>query len=441
MKNVLYKEKIIKMLKISICIICSLIMVFAFNVNSHADSSYYIVLFDANGGTGAPTAQSKYYDKTLVLTEKKPTRTGHTFLGWSPSKTATRATYYAGGNYVANSSVTLYAVWEKNKYYVSYNANGGSGAPERQIKYYGETLRLSGKIPTRAGRTFIGWSTSSTSNTASYYAGSSYALNSDVTLYAVWGNNIIYNIYYNANGGSGGPGSQTKYYDQVLTISTKIPTRSGYTFLGWSTSNTATYPTYYSGAKYTANSGTTLYAVWKKTTTADTKVTKKSQSISGVKSATYTLGKSAFYLKAKASGKGKLSYSSSNKKVATVSSTGKISIKGCGKATITIKAASTAYYKSTSKKIVITVKPKKPVITGVKKISSNQAKITWKKDSSVSGYKVSVPGVVIRYYKPSQNYFPLAGKKGKTYTIKVCSYKTVSGTKYYSSYVTKTVKL
>ncbi|MEE1002728.1 MAG: InlB B-repeat-containing protein [Acutalibacteraceae bacterium] len=435
MKNVLFNEKIIKMLRISICILCSFMMLFSLGVNSHADSSY-IVRYDANGGSGAPATQIKYYNQTLVLTEKKPTRTGYTFLGWSTNKTSTKPTYYAGGNYVANSSATLYAVWEKTKYYVRYNANGGSGAPATQIKYYGETLKISSNIPVKSRHNFLGWSTSSSDDAVAYYAGGSYNLNSDITLYAVWGNNDVYNIYYNANGGSGGPGSQTKYYDQVLTISTKIPTRSGYTFLGWSTSKTSTYPTYYAGSNYTANSGTTLYAVWKKNSAS----TKNTQSISGVKSATYTLGKPAFYLKAKASGNGKLSYSSSNKKVATVSSTGKISIKGCGKATITIKAASTAYYNSTSKKIVITVKPKKPVITSIKRKSSNKKILTWKKDSSVSGYKVSVPGGRPRYRKPSENFFILVGTKGKKYTIEICSYKIVSGTRYYSDYVTKTVK-
>lgn len=72
-----------------------------------------------------------------------------------------------------------------------------------------------------------------------------------------------YSIKYNANGGSGAPGNQTKWKDQTLTLSTTKPTRTGYTFLGWSTSSSATSATYSAGGSYTANAAATLYAVWK----------------------------------------------------------------------------------------------------------------------------------------------------------------------------------
>ena len=71
-----------------------------------------------------------------------------------------------------------------------------------------------------------------------------------------------YLISYNANGGSGAPSNQIKVKGTNITIPSTVPTRSGYTFLGWSTSNTATSPTYTAGASYTANAAATLYAVW-----------------------------------------------------------------------------------------------------------------------------------------------------------------------------------
>ena len=71
-----------------------------------------------------------------------------------------------------------------------------------------------------------------------------------------------YVIYYDANGGIGAPTGQTKYNNVDLTLHTYAPTRSGYNFLGWHTSNTATTPLYQAGAKYTANASATLYAVW-----------------------------------------------------------------------------------------------------------------------------------------------------------------------------------
>lgn len=73
----------------------------------------------------------------------------------------------------------------KRTYTVSYNANGGSGAPSSQTKTYGVDLTLSSTIPTRAGYAFKGWATSSTGAVA-YQAGGTYSANSAVTLYAVW---------------------------------------------------------------------------------------------------------------------------------------------------------------------------------------------------------------------------------------------------------------
>lgn len=70
-------------------------------------------------------------------------------------------------------------------------------------------------------------------------------------------------VSYNANGGSGEPASQTKIYGSNLTLSSTKPTRTGYMFLGWSTSSSATNATYQPGGSYTSNTGATLYAVWK----------------------------------------------------------------------------------------------------------------------------------------------------------------------------------
>ena len=74
----------------------------------------YKIYYDANGGIGAPSSQTKSNNTTLVLSSIKPTRNGYTFRGWSTISTASSPTYYAGGSYVANSSVTLYAVWSYN---------------------------------------------------------------------------------------------------------------------------------------------------------------------------------------------------------------------------------------------------------------------------------------------------------------------------------------
>ncbi len=74
----------------------------------------------------------------------------------------------------------------------------------------------------------------------------------------------LYTISYNANNGSGAPGSQTKVHDVALTLSSTTPSRSGYKFMGWSTSSSDSTATYSAGGTYTSNSNATLYAVWKK---------------------------------------------------------------------------------------------------------------------------------------------------------------------------------
>ena len=157
----------------------------SFNVTVPAWTSYKIT-YNANGGSGAPSGQTKWKDQTLTLSTTKPTRTGYSFLGWSTSSSATSATYAAGANYTANSAATLYAVWKANTYTVSYNANGGSGAPANQTKTYGVTLTLSSTKPTRTNYNFKGWGTSANATTVSYAAGASYTANAAVTLYAVW---------------------------------------------------------------------------------------------------------------------------------------------------------------------------------------------------------------------------------------------------------------
>ena len=146
---------------------------------------------------------------------------------------------------------------------VSYNANGGSGAPGAQTKWYGSTLTLSGTRPTRTGYTFQGWATSANGGVA-YQPGQAYGNDANITLYAVWKANT-WTVKYNANGGSGAPADQTKTYGQTLKLSTSKPVRTDYNFMGWATSKANADKgtvTYAAGANYTANAGITLYAVW-----------------------------------------------------------------------------------------------------------------------------------------------------------------------------------
>ncbi len=77
---------------------------------------------------------------------------------------------------------------------------------------------------------------------------------------------IPFVISYNMNGGSGSIPNQSKIYGDTLTLSSTVPTRANYQFIGWSTSKNASTAQYQAGGKYTANKDATLYAVWKSNT-------------------------------------------------------------------------------------------------------------------------------------------------------------------------------
>lgn len=72
----------------------------------------YDVVFDGNGGTGAPSKQTKQYGVTLTLSKTIPVWEYHKFLGWATSKTG-NVVYHPGDAYTANAAITLYAVWKE----------------------------------------------------------------------------------------------------------------------------------------------------------------------------------------------------------------------------------------------------------------------------------------------------------------------------------------
>ena len=176
-----------------------------------------------------------------------------------------------GGNKTASGSIWIGAATSSGggtttpdpsakKYTITYNANGGYGAPSSQTKTEGVSIFLSSTKPYRSGYEFLGWSTTRTGNVV-YQPGQNYTNDASITLYAVWSNNT-YSVFYNANGGTGAPASQIKNYGTSLTLSNTVPTRSGYEFKGWGTSQYSTTVSYEPGDLYTTNASITLYAIW-----------------------------------------------------------------------------------------------------------------------------------------------------------------------------------
>lgn len=163
-----------------------------------------LVTFNANGGSGGPSFQSQSkttsalpYNMSIQLKTEVPTRAGYVFLGWARNASATTAVYSAGGTFshhftsvsgsgAASYAVTLYAVWEADWIYVSFNANEGTGGPSYKSQLRGVSSALPDEVPTRTGYDFAGWCMYRDGSGTLYQAGAYFVSNSNVTLYAIW---------------------------------------------------------------------------------------------------------------------------------------------------------------------------------------------------------------------------------------------------------------
>lgn len=126
--------------------------------------------------------------------------------------------------------------------------------------------------PTRDRYKFDGWADTANATTAKYFGGELITLTKDnptKTIYAVW--KPIFELHYNANGGTGAPDSQTytalsaTSTQATFTVPNQTPTKEGYTFKGWADSATATDAQYQPGGPIAVkheNSPKTVYAVW-----------------------------------------------------------------------------------------------------------------------------------------------------------------------------------
>lgn len=148
-------------------------------------------------------------------------------------------------------------------YAVTYNGNGGSGTVASQTKTSGQSFTTRANGFSRTGYTFTGWNTAANGTGNAYAANTTYPNFPDnaVTLYAQW-TPVTYTVSYNANQGTGAPASQTKTYGVNLTLSNAVPTRNGYSFVNWNTSQDGSGTSYSPGGTYSANAGATLYAQW-----------------------------------------------------------------------------------------------------------------------------------------------------------------------------------
>ena len=234
----------------------------------------YAVIFDKNAAsaTGSMENQEFTYDQQQALTTNSYTNAGYTFKGWATSQNGD--VVYTDGQQVsnlttqANGQVTLYAVWQANKYQVVFDPNTGSGNMENQEFTYGQEQKLNANQFTKEGYTSKGWNTQANGAGQAYAdlaSVSNLATEGQVTLYAQWQANN-YTVKFDANGGQGKMQDQQFEYDKAQKLSENAFTKENYTFAGWATSQNG--DVVYTDAKEvknltTANNGeVTLYAVW-----------------------------------------------------------------------------------------------------------------------------------------------------------------------------------
>lgn len=201
--------------------------------------TYYVQFNGNESDSGVMFNQSFTYGESSPLNPNEFVRNGYRFLGWSTSRTATTAAYVDGASVtnlsaVSGATVTLYAVWEKDSFTITYDANGGTiGTPGTQTYTVSDTVTL--PIVTRRGYTLVGWRTAEDSGSwvtwETYNDSVAAGCYGNVTLTAQWSKDS-YTITYDPVGGTMSEGYTTVYdVDTVIVLPTV--TRAGYSFDGW----------------------------------------------------------------------------------------------------------------------------------------------------------------------------------------------------------------
>ena len=227
-------------------------------------SNPYTLTYNANLGSGTPTAETRNAGSTANLSSTVPTRTGYTFNGWNTVQNGSGTSYNSSSSYtMPTTNSTLYAQWTANSNAVAYNANNGSGAPAGGNYSFGSTVTVSNTAPTRTGYTFLGWNTAADGTGTNYSAADTFSMpNGSVTLYARW-SILQKTLTYDANGGAGVDSAANYNYGATVTVSTTQVTRSGYSFIGWNTMADGSGTTRAASSTFTMPAtDVTLYAIW-----------------------------------------------------------------------------------------------------------------------------------------------------------------------------------
>ena len=242
-------------------------------------SKEYSITYNANGGTGTTTDASSPYaaGSNVTVLSNSFTRSGYSFTGWNTSAEGDGTPYAAGATISSiAANVTLYAQWSENDYTVTVNAGSNGSVASGSVTGHKDTkVDLPDATP-NTGYHFSTWTTTSGSVTYTNQTSATDAqvngLTAAATVRADFAANT-YSVVFNANGGTGTMSNEAFTYDaSAKALTSNAFTRSGYTFLGWATTEeranalTVDYTNGQSVQNLTSTNGGTfnLYAVWAK---------------------------------------------------------------------------------------------------------------------------------------------------------------------------------
>ncbi len=240
----------------------------------------YTVTYNANGGSGAPSAVSNVESGTnFTISSTKPTKTGHTFKNWNTAANGSGTSYASGGT-ISNvkADITLYAQYTPNTYTVTLNANGGTINSDNVTSYtYGTAVTLPTNV-TKTGYTFTGWKNDSTGSIEKTISATATGNKSYTAQYDV----VNYTITYK-DGSTPITGLIPTTYNYETTV--KLPTNAtklGYVFVGWYSNSNLTGTAVTTINKGTTTGNKTFYAKWQESNRKLTVVDVEGNALSNV---------------------------------------------------------------------------------------------------------------------------------------------------------------
>ena len=226
----------------------------------------YTIKFDGNGNTsGTMSDLPASYGTSKNLTTNAFQKTGYSFTGWNSNANGSGDTYndrQSVSNLTTTNggSVTLYAQWTPVSYSISYTGLENATITTNPSSYNIETNTFTLNNPTKTGYTFLGW-TGSNGNTPSKTVSIDKGSTGDKSYTANW-EIINYSITYQGLESATITTNPSSYNIETNTFTLNNPTKTGYTFLGWTGSNGNTPSTNVSISKGSTGSKT-YTANWK----------------------------------------------------------------------------------------------------------------------------------------------------------------------------------